>query len=51
MAARTRRWWGSGKYEGMTLQGEYHIDNAWGNPSQDVAFIGCNPNKGTYKLK
>jgi hypothetical protein len=43
--------WGSGKYEGMTLQGEYHVDNAWGSPAKDVAFVGCNPNKGTYKLK
>jgi hypothetical protein len=43
--------WGSGKYEGITLQGEYRIDNAWGSPAKDVAFVGCNPNQGTYKLK
>jgi len=42
---------GTGKYEGMTLQGEYRIDNSWGSPAKDVAFLGCNPNKGTYKLK
>ena len=42
---------GTGKYEGMTLRGEYHLDNAWGSPAKEVAFIGCNPNKGTYKLK
>ncbi len=23
----------------------------WGSPAKDVAFVGCNPNKGTYKLK
>jgi len=43
--------WGTGKYEGITLQGEYHLDNNWGSPAKDVAFIGCNPNQGTYKLK
>ena len=43
---------GTGKYEGMTLKGEYRIDNNWGNGNQgEVAFRGCNPNKGTYKLK
>lgn len=42
---------GTGKYDGMTLRGEYRIDNAWGSPAKDVAFVGCNPNKGTYKLK
>ena len=42
---------GTGKYDGMTLRGEYHIDNSWGSPGKDVAFLGCNPNKGTYKLK
>lgn len=43
--------WGTGKYEGMTLQGEYHLDNNWGSPAKDVAFVGCNPNRGTYKLR
>lgn len=43
---------GTGKYEGMTLSGEYRIDNNWGNGNPgDVAFRGCNPNKGHYKLK
>ena len=42
---------GTGKYEGMTLRGEYHLDNEWGSPAKDVAFLGCNSNKGTYKLK
>jgi hypothetical protein len=42
---------GTGKYEGMTLRGEYHIDNNWGSSAKDVAFQGCNPNKGSYKLK
>jgi hypothetical protein len=42
---------GTGKYDGITLQGEYHIDNSWGNASKEVSFQGCNPNKGTYKLK
>lgn len=42
---------GTGKYDGMVLKGEYRIDNKWGSPSKDVAFLGCNPNKGNYKLK
>jgi hypothetical protein len=42
--------YGTGKYNGMTLQGEYLIDNEWGSISDEVAFQGCNPNKGTYKL-
>jgi hypothetical protein len=42
---------GTGKYEGITLRGAYRLDNAWGSPAKDVAFLGCNPNKGTYKLK
>lgn len=42
---------GTGKYDGITLKGEYHIDNAWGSASKEVSFQGCNPNKGTYKLK
>jgi hypothetical protein len=42
---------GTGKYDGMTLRGEYRLDNAWGSPSKEVAFIGCNSNKGTYKLR
>lgn len=43
--------YGIGKYDGMTLRGEYHIDNAWGSASKELNFQGCNPNKGTYKLK
>jgi hypothetical protein len=43
--------YGTGKYDGVTLRGEYHIDNAWGSVSKEVSFQGCNPNKGTYKLK
>jgi len=42
---------GTGKYEGMILRGEYRIDNDWGSISKEVSFQGCNPNKGTYKLK
>lgn len=42
---------GTGKYNGMTLQGEYQVDLDWGSISNDIAFQGCNPNKGTYKLK
>ena len=42
---------GTGKYDGMTLKGEYHIDNNWGSPSKEVSFLGCNPNKGSYKLR
>jgi hypothetical protein len=42
---------GTGKYDGMVVKGEYRIDNNWGSPSKDVAFLGCNPNKGTYRLK
>lgn len=43
--------YGSGKYDGMKLRGEYHIDNAWGSSSKELNFQGCNPNKGTYELK
>ena len=42
---------GTGKYDGMTLKGEYRIDLDWGSISDEVAFQGCNPNKGSYKLK
>jgi hypothetical protein len=42
---------GTGKYDGMTLRGEYRIDSAWGSPAKEVAFVGCNPPKATYKLK
>jgi hypothetical protein len=35
----------------MVLRGEYRLDNNWGSPAKDVAFLGCNHNKGTYKLK
>ena len=40
---------GTGKYEGMTLKGQY-IDDNWPSAAKDT-FQGCNPNKGTYKLK
>lgn len=43
--------YGTGKYEGMTLRGEYRIDNNWGSTSKEVSFQGCNPNKGSYKLR
>jgi hypothetical protein len=43
--------YGTGKYDGVTIKGEYRIDNAWGSISKEVSFQGCNPNKGTYKLK
>jgi hypothetical protein len=42
---------GTGKYAGMELKGEYRIDNKWGNPAKEVAFTGCNPNKGSYQLR
>jgi len=42
---------GTGKYEGISLQGEFRSDLNFGSPAKDVAFVGCNPNKGTYKLK
>ena len=41
----------TGKYDGMTLEGEYRIDSSWGSASKEVSFQGCNPNKGTYRLK
>ena len=41
---------GTGKYEGMTLKGEYRLDS-WPVALKDVGFQGCNHNKGTYKLK
>ena len=42
---------GTGKYDGMVIKGEYRVDNNWGSPGKEVAFLGCNPNKGTYRLK
>lgn len=39
---------GTGKYAGMTLNGEYRFEY-WPSTSSDTAHI-CNPNKGTYKL-
>lgn len=42
---------GTGKYQGITLQGEFRTDNSFGAAAKDVAFLACNPNKGTYKLK
>jgi hypothetical protein len=41
---------GTGKYEGMTIRGEYRLD-FWPVASKEVAFQGCFHNKGTYKLK
>jgi len=40
---------GTGKYEGMTMRGEYRLE-FWPT-SKDAALQLCNPNKGTYKLK
>jgi len=40
---------GTGKYDGMTLKGEYRVE-FWPT-SKDAAFQMCNANKGTYKLK
>lgn len=41
--------WGSGKYAGMKLEGEYRVD-PWPT-SKDATFQICNPNHGTYELK
>jgi hypothetical protein len=41
--------WGTGKYDGMTMKGEYKVES-WPT-SRDAAFQVCNPNKGTYELK
>lgn len=41
--------YGTGKYEGMTLSGEYALD-FWPAATKDV-LQGCFKNKGTYKLK
>ncbi len=41
--------YGTGKYEGMTLNGQYVLD-FWPAATKDV-FQGCFKNKGTYKLK
>jgi hypothetical protein len=43
--------WGTGKYEGMTLQGEFRNDHKFGSIVKDVAVVACDPNKGIYKLK
>jgi hypothetical protein len=40
---------GTGKYEGMTLKGEYKLDFYPGLGPD--AYSGCHHNKGTYKLK
>ena len=40
---------GTGKYEGMAVKGHYVIDH-WPGALKD-GFMGCNHNKGTYKLK
>jgi hypothetical protein len=41
--------YGTGKYAGMTLRGEYRLD-FWPSVSKEVVQA-CNHNKGTYKLK
>jgi len=40
---------GSGKYAGMTVNGEYKLDFYPGLGSD--GYSGCHHNKGTYKLK
>ena len=40
---------GTGKYDGMALNGEYR-SLTWPS-TPDATFQGCNPNKGTYKLR
>jgi hypothetical protein len=40
---------GTGKYEGMTLKGEYKLDFYPGLGPD--GYSGCHHNKGTYKLK
>jgi hypothetical protein len=40
---------GTGKYAGMNLRGEYHLD-FWPAVSKDVVQA-CNKNKGSYKLR
>lgn len=41
--------WGSGKYEGMTLKGEYKLD--FYPTISPTGYAGCHHNKGTYRLK
>lgn len=41
--------WGTGKYEGMTLKGEYRLD--FYPAISATGYAGCHHNKGTYKLK
>lgn len=40
---------GTGKYDGMTLEGQYDLDS-WPGLSAD-GYAGCHKNKGRYKLK
>jgi hypothetical protein len=40
---------GTGKYEGMSLKGQYVLE-FWPSALKD-GFQGCFHNKGTYKLK
>jgi hypothetical protein len=40
---------GTGKYDGMSLKGEYVVE-FWPT-AKDAAFQVCNANKGTYRLK
>ena len=42
---------GTGKYAGISLQGEFRSVNNFGGPGKEIAFVACYPNKGTYKLK
>ena len=41
--------YGTGKYEGMTMNGEYALD-FWPAATKELTQ-GCFHNKGTYKLK
>jgi hypothetical protein len=40
---------GTGKYEGMTLKGEYKLD--FYPALSPTGYSGCHANKGTYRLK
>lgn len=41
--------WGTGKYEGMMLKGEYKLD--FYPVISATGYAGCHHNKGTYRLK
>ena len=40
---------GTGKYDGMMVKGQW-INDSWPGAAKDL-IQGCNPNKGSYKLK